>query len=184
MRRMRPTPILAALLCAAALIPAGPATADQPLRLDLIQNAATGQCLDVLDHGDVNGSPAIQNTCAWSTLFEERYGNGTWPNEYLVIGGEVPKCLEVENFSTANYASVAQHDCNGGPHQQWRLVPSGITGDTAWARWLSGTWMIRNAYSGKCLEVLDSSPASGARVVQNDCYRGVNQLWFVTWVYV
>jgi len=184
LRRMRGVRVLVAVAVtvattvAVAVLPAGPAAADQPLRLDQIENAATGQCLDILDRGDVNGSPAIQNNCAWSLLFDEEYGVGTWPNEYLVIRGEVPKCLEVENFSTANYASVAQHDCNGGPHQQWRFVPSGITGTTAYARWLSGSWTIRNAYSGKCLDVLNT------RVVQNDCSGGVNQLWFVSWVYV
>ena len=75
---------------------------------------------------------------------------------------------EVESFSTANFASVAQHDCNGVPHQQW----------------LAGTWLIRDAYSGKSAEILDSSSAGGARVGQNDCYRGVSQYWFVTWYYV
>jgi len=87
-------------------------------------------------------------------------------------------CLEIGNFSTANGAGADQHDCNTGPHQQWRFVPSGFTGDSALARWLGSSFMIQNVYSGKCLEVAGSSPEDAATVVQNDCYRGLNQLWF------
>lgn len=38
--------------------------------------------------------------------------------------------------------------------------------------------MLQNVYSGKCLEVVGSSAEDGAAIVQNDCYRGLNQLWF------
>lgn len=162
------------------VVPA-PAWADDPadnphLFLTQFENAGSGLCLDIVARGDINGSPAVQDNCAWSLGFQEV--STDWPRDFLVIRGAVPKCLEVEGFSTANYASVAQHDCNGGPHQQWRYLPSGFTGTTALARWLAPSFMLQNEYSKKCLEISGYSLDLGARVVQNDCYRGLNQLWF------
>src|SRR5690349_1039571 len=147
--------VFVTVLLAAVAGPALPAAADDPaddpvLILTEYENAATGKCLDVMERGDVNGSPAIQVNCAWAMAFDLQGVPRHWPNYFMVIRGFVPKCLEVENFSTANGAGVAQHDCNTGPHQQWRFPPSGFTGDTALARWLSGSFMIQNLYSGKC----------------------------------
>jgi hypothetical protein len=172
-----------AALLAALMLPALPAAADDPADdphyfLTQYENAATGKCLDVMERGDVNGSPTIQLNCAWALAFDVQSVPRRWPNYFLVIPGFVPKCLEVANFSTANGASADQHDCNTGPHQQWRFVPSGFTGDTALAQWLSSSFMLQNVYSGKCLEVVGGSQEDGAAVVQNDCYRGLNQLWF------
>jgi Ricin-type beta-trefoil lectin domain-like len=177
--------VLGAAMLAALVLPALPAAADDPgdnppvLFLAQYENAATGKCLDIMERGDINGSPAVQDNCAWALGFDEQSVPRRWPNYFLVIGGFVPKCLEVANFSTANGAPAAQHDCNTGPHQQWRYLPSGFTGDTALARWLSSSVMLQNVYSGKCLEVASSSPQDGAAIVQNDCYRGLNQLWFI-----
>ena len=172
---------LAALIGLAAIAAPAPAWADDPadnprLVLTQFENAGSGLCLDILYRGDINGSPAIQGPCPWALGFQMIMAD--WPYYFIVIRGDVPKCLEVEAFSTANFASVAQHDCNGGPHQRWRYLPSGFTGTSAIARWLSSSFMLQNEYSGKCLEIAGSSLTIGARVVQNDCYRGVNQLWF------
>jgi hypothetical protein len=170
-------------LLAVLVLPALPAAADDPaddpaVFLTQYENAATGKCLDIMERGDINGSPAVQDNCAWALGFDEQVVPRRWPNYFFVIRGLVPKCLEIENFSTANGARAAQHDCNTGPHQQWRFVPSGFTGDSALARWLSSSVMLQNVYSGKCLEVVGSSQEDGAAIVQNDCYRGLNQLWF------
>jgi len=172
--------LFAALLVVATS--ASPARADDPadnppqLWLTQFENASSGLYLDILVRGDVNGSPAVQDVCPWSLGFQSV--TARWPRNFLVIRGVVPKCLEVEGFSTANYASVAQHDCNGGPHQQWRYVPSGFTGTSALALWLGPSFMIQNVYSGKCLEISGHSAALAARIVQNDCSRGLDQLWF------
>ena len=118
------------------------------------QNANSGKCLDFIWHSDDNGDPAVQYTCG-----RQYYG---WRWEYYNPSGGYPlrpkghngiMCLEVENFSTANFAAVSQHACNGGPHQQWQWVPSGYTyGDSFLSRWLSNSFMLRNVWSGKCLE--------------------------------
>jgi len=175
--------LIAFVVLATLAWPALPAAADAPgddpaVFLTQYENASSGKCLDIGARGDINGSPAIQDNCAWALGFDVQGVPRRWPNYFLVIRGIVPKCLEIGNFSTANGAAADQHDCNTGPHQQWRFVPSGFTGDSALARWLGPSFMIQNVYSGKCLEVAGSSTEDGAAVVQNDCYRGLNQLWF------
>ena len=172
--------LFAALLVVATS--ASPARADDPadnppqLWLTQFENASSGLCLDILVRGDVNGSPAVQDVCPWSLGFQSV--TARWPRYFLVIRGVVPKCLEVEGFSTANYASVAQHDCNGGPHQQWRYIPSGYGGTSRAAQWLADAIEIQSVWSGKCLEVYQYSLSDIAIIDQYDCYKGTNQLWF------
>lgn len=156
---------------------ASPARADPRYALDEVQNANSGKCAAILWQSADNGDPAVQYTCGLATQFDVLSGSdpGGWE---LHIGWQGTMCLEVADYSTENLATIQQHDCNGGPHQQWVIVPSGYHGTSAIARWLSSSVMLRNVWSGKCLEVYQSSVDNLAYLTQYDCSRGPNQLWF------
>jgi hypothetical protein len=156
---------------------ASPAWADPRYVLEELQNANSGKCADILWDSAENGDPAVQYTCGEATQFEIMSGSddGAWE---LHIGWHSTLCLEVADYSTDNFAAIQQHDCNGGPHQEWVVVPSGYRGTGAIARWLGTSVMLRNVWSGKCLEVYQYSTENLAYLTQYDCYRGLNQLWF------
>lgn len=68
-------------------------------------------------------------------------------------------CMDVLN----NRTKVIQYKCNGGENQKW------IYG-------MDKTLQPQNA-PGKCLDLLNSNNANGARLGIWDCNGGVNQKW-------
>jgi hypothetical protein len=190
--------VVATAALVAAVLPGGMAHAD-PWWLDApmqyqFRNANSNKCLDVLWHSNDNGDPAVQTPCSapgsdpWKLNFEggtlrwDKHSVGWDPglgSRYaLHLGHDGHLCLEVADYSTENFAPVDVHDCNGGPHQQWRYIPSGYSGDTRMAAWLADAVEIQNVWSGKCLEVYQYSLSDVAFMDQYDCYKGYNQLWF------
>jgi len=169
-------PFLLVVVIGAVVAASSPARADDRYVLEELQNANSGKCADILWDSAENGDPAVQFTCGDATQFEIVGGSdGGWE---LHIDWHGTLCLEVADYSTDNFATIQQHDCNGGPHQQWVAVPSGYSGTSARARWLGTSVMLRNVWSGKCLEVSNYSTENLAYLTQYDCSRGPNQLWF------
>lgn len=82
-------------------------------------------------------------------------------------------CLEVADWRTDNGAPVRQWQCTGGANQRWDIVPTWI------GIYPSGVSVIRNQYSGKCLEIADWGTNYGASARQWDCTGGANQHWDV-----
>lgn len=101
------------------------------------------------------------------------------PEPDVVVNANSRLCLEIGGWSTADGAGVDQWSClynsNGNPdaNQAWQYVP------------VNGYYQIRNANSGKCLEVQGWGTGNGATVDQWDClYDGngnpdANQEWSV-----
>ncbi|MEV4141390.1 RICIN domain-containing protein [Dactylosporangium sp. NPDC049742] len=189
--KLRMMVIAAAAALVGAVFPGTAAHAD-PWWLDYVvqdqfRNANSNKCLDVLWHSDDNGDPATQSPCAAN---EWEAGTHLWDAEWvgfdqgvgyryaLHLGYQGHLCLEVADYGTENFAPVDVHDCNGGPHQQWRVIPSGYSGTSRAAQWLADAVELQNVWSGKCLEVYEYSLSNVAIVDQYDCYKGTNQLWF------
>jgi hypothetical protein len=178
-----------------AALPAASAHADpepppNPPPLYRIRNAGSGQCLVTLWRSHDNGDPAVQTPCGFTRYDpdtniwddEETDLDPTGVNLFLHTLRWAPDerlCLEVENFSTEEDAGVSLHDCNGGPHQQWRFVPYGRAGTSHLSQWLAGSVLIQNAWSGKCLQLYGPSLTTVGYVVQHTCDRTLNQLWFL-----
>ena len=186
--------IVATAALVAAALPGGSAHADTiyPI-LWQFRNANSNKCLDVLWHSNDNGDPAIQTPCSpWTGRIQPRGDAGTylWDYEFLPsvqeaddvralhLGHHGHLCLEVADYSTENFAPIDVHDCNGGPHQQWRIIMSGYNGTSRMAQWLGPAFELQNVWSGKCLEVYQYSLSDVAFMDQYDCYKGLNQLWF------
>ena len=90
------------------------------------------------------------------------------------------KCLEVAAFDTSDTALISQHDCNGGPHQNWRFIPSRISGPPALAAAYGGTFLLQNEYTGKCLTLAGPQTYNGVAIMQRPCYTaGLLQLWWL-----
>lgn len=77
------------------------------------------------------------------------------------------RCLD-NNGSTANWATVVQRSCNGSSSQQWRFISVG-----------TNVVQLRNAASGKCLDVPAFSTANGTALIQYDCNGLANQQWLL-----
>ncbi|MEU9946405.1 RICIN domain-containing protein [Streptomyces lavendulae] len=80
------------------------------------------------------------------------------------------KCLEIPLNHDYDGAPAQQWDCNGGANQTW-IVEAALGPDNRQA------WTLRNAESGKCLEVADWRKDAGAPVRVWQCTGGANQQW-------
>lgn len=80
-------------------------------------------------------------------------------------------CLDIRGASKANGGDAIIWDCHDGRNQQWILHQ--LETDEWGNRWMA----IKNAHSGKCLDVEGASVANGANVIQWDCHFGDNQHW-------
>lgn len=97
------------------------------------------------------------------------------------------KCLDVrkqDGWHNPN-ARVQLWSCSGAAEQQWRSHAYGLTPPAGEFNAQRTLWQIINLRSNMCLEVRESSTASGALVDQYPCLNGsidaiAGQLWLVT----
>jgi hypothetical protein len=101
--------------------------------------------------------------------------SGPW----VVISRLIPSgpwtCMEVAGGSTVNSAIVQMYTCNDAPnvamHQKWYMEE------------VSGTyyWRIKNAKSGKCLNVKGASLVDSAPIIQYTCGGSTtyNDQWYL-----
>jgi hypothetical protein len=80
-----------------------------------------------------------------------------------VVGAASGRCVDVNQASTANGASVVLWDCNSQTNQRW-------------TRTSSNTFTV---YGSKCLDAYDNGTANGTTVVIWDCNGQTNQQWRV-----
>ncbi|MFI6495067.1 ricin-type beta-trefoil lectin domain protein [Streptomyces sp. NPDC050564] len=120
-----------------------------------------------------------------------------------IVGQQSGRCLDINNFTTANGTQAQLWDCNGGSNQRWtqtaskQLVvygnkclgvgqsagngtPAAIwdcTGeaDQQWNVNADGT--ITAAQSGLCLDASGQGTANGTKVQVWSCTGGANQHW-------
>ena len=98
-------------------------------------------------------------------------GGGALPVETPFFTGAIlnvnsGKCLDVEDRSIRDGASVQQWSCSSGGNQRWDVIERG-----------RGAYAIISQGSGKALEVADNSNQDGGRVQQNRDTRREHQLW-------
>ncbi|GAA2008632.1 RICIN domain-containing protein [Catenulispora subtropica] len=102
-----------------------------------------------------------------------------WTGTYEIRNGYSGKCLELSAWNPANGARVDQWDCVPGSdgitqaNERWTLVDQP-----------DGQFQIRNAASGKCLEIQGWSQDDGAILDQWDClysngHANANQEWYM-----
>ncbi|MFE6872818.1 RICIN domain-containing protein [Kitasatospora sp. NPDC057692] len=151
----------------------GAAAGDRP-RLNLnpfvLASGSSPHCLEVAGWSADNGAAVQQWSCHGGN-------NQSWqaPGGGQVVNAHTGKCLEIGGWSTDNGAPAQQWDCNGGANQKWEW--SGVPG---------GGEILRNVWSGKCLDVPGGvslwGPGyfNGVRMQQWDCWNGKNQQWFVS----
>ncbi|GAA2463107.1 hypothetical protein GCM10010273_56160 [Streptomyces lavendulocolor] len=82
------------------------------------------------------------------------------------------KCLEIADWSMNNGAPARQWNCGGQQaNQAWVFT---YVGDSA-----NNVVTLRNAHSGKCLEIADWSMNNGAPARQYECTGGENQQFYL-----
>ncbi|MFE9558232.1 RICIN domain-containing protein [Streptomyces sp. NPDC006692] len=96
--------------------------------------------------------------------------NAAGTTTYRMVNVASNKCLEIPLNHDYDGAPAQQWDCNGGANQTW-IVEAALTADNRQA------WTLRNAESGKCLEVADWRKDAGAPVRVWQCTGGANQQW-------
>jgi len=72
-------------------------------------------------------------------------------------------CLEVEDASQSNGASIIQNTCTGADNQDWTEVS------------ILGGFALQVEHSGQCVDVSGGSTASGADLIQWPCNNANNQ---------
>ena len=92
------------------------------------------------------------------------------PKYSQAYGGGV-MCMDVPGWSRDDGARIIQWQCHGGGNQQW-----------VWERqqqWWGGDVhrQLKNAHSGKCLDVPHGNYYNGAPLQQYRCHSGKEQAW-------
>jgi ribosomal protein S6E (S10) len=92
----------------------------------VINSYDTGYVLDVfggntaegalIDQWTLNGNPTSSNQ-QWTITPASDYGS------YTIVTSLTGDCLDVNELSTAPGAIVQQWPCNGGPNQEWLIIP-------------------------------------------------------------
>jgi hypothetical protein len=174
--------VIAGLLSTAVTVtlPARPARADTMHFLHQFENAYSRKCLDLESWTDEDGTPAVQRDCLPADAYTKQWFRETaWPLQFEQPG-DGRKCLEVAAFDTSDTALITQHDCNGGPHQNWTLLPPRISGPPALAVLYADAFLIQNEYTGKCLTLAATQTYNDVAIMQRPCYTGGStQLWWM-----
>jgi hypothetical protein len=137
----------------------------------LLQNLNSGKCLGngwqtnngqfIFQWDCIAGDPTQQ----WWVWFDQGDGSVAYQYYYNVYSR---KCMEVDGWSTLNYAQVQQWDCHWGANQYW-LRYGGVEN--------GGYWVEENWNSHKCLDMKWWSTANMGRAIQYDCHGMANQRW-------
>lgn len=83
------------------------------------------------------------------------------PDNQKLVGRQSGRCLDIDNFSTANGTQAQLWDCNGGANQRWTYT--------------TGKQLV--GYGGKCLGTTGQGTGNGARAVIWDCGGQADQQW-------
>ncbi|TDV57444.1 ricin-type beta-trefoil lectin protein [Actinophytocola oryzae] len=78
-----------------------------------------------------------------------------------LVGRQSDRCVDIDNWSSANGAQAQLWDCNGQGNQLWAHTPAG---------------QLR-VFGGKCLDALDQGTVNGTKAVVWDCNGQQNQRW-------
>ncbi|MFI5734777.1 RICIN domain-containing protein [Kribbella sp. NPDC051587] len=147
-------------------------------------NRNSGKCLNVSGASVDNLAKYIQYQCLPVDLnarFQIAQIAGT--DQYALkpmhtATGEGPlKCADMDNWSMQDGGQLIQWPCGNGngeatANQQFTLsYVDGASYDTV--------VQLKLAHSGKCLSIIDASPADYAPVQQETCGQGSNQQWIL-----
>jgi hypothetical protein len=137
----------------------------------IIVNRLSGKVLEVPNGSTTDGTYLKQNTNAGTN-----YQQWNVTPVASTIGGDYSyfsftamhsgKVMDNYNWSLENGGLVDAWTSYSNTVQQWFLEYAG-----------NGWFFIRNRFSGKCLEVADSSLVDGANIQQWDKDGGANQQW-------
>ncbi|WP_051970639.1 RICIN domain-containing protein [Kitasatospora azatica] len=131
----------------------------------VLGNAAAPECLEIGGWHTENGAPANQWSCHYGA--NQQWSLVAGPSGSLV-NVHSGKCLEIAGWRTDNGAPAQQWDCTGGWNQKW-----------IWTHIPGTGYVLRNGWSGKCLEVaLNPYAINGSLARQWDCWAGNNQIWY------
>ncbi|WP_460807282.1 RICIN domain-containing protein [Micromonospora zhanjiangensis] len=126
------------------------------------------------------------------------------PSNVMLMGGQSRRCLDIDNFGTANGTQAQLWDCNGGYNQRWTYTAAqqivlygnkcltagnrGTTDGTPAVIWdcdggSHQRWTIRfdgtvvGERSGLCLDAYFARTGNGTQIVLWSCNGGANQRW-------
>jgi hypothetical protein len=124
-----------------------------------------------------------------------------------VVGKQSNRCLDINNWATANGTQAQLWDCNGQGNQQWAYTSAkelrvygnkcldannaGTTNGTQAVIWdcngqsnqqwnVNTDGTIRSAQSGLCLDASSAATANGTKIVLWTCGTADNQKWTVS----
>ncbi|MDG6110255.1 hypothetical protein Daura_20645 [Dactylosporangium aurantiacum] len=193
--KLRPAFIAVTIVAAGAagaVMPASTAHALTYMRIQ-IQNMNSGLCLAPFAADGTPDDLVVQKPCSDYGVYLTR------ASEYMAVAvSDAPgapmelqthafypypeyfdQCLEVPAFSLVDGVALSEHDCNGGPHQQWYVVHPHVPGDSRAAEYLRSSYQLRNVWSGKCIAIRDADPYWLASAVQTSCGLGSDRLWWL-----
>jgi Ca2+-binding RTX toxin-like protein len=151
-----------------------------------IKSRFSEKCADIENDSLENGAIFQQFKCSKNLLAQQQwlfkptriYDLYFIPRDYYqIISVNSGKCLEVNNWSTADKAKVDQWSCHGGKNQLWRLDRL----DSTDYYQIVNVNTIGFLDSGKkCLDVSDWSTKEGAQIWQYSCNGNANQQWLLS----
>jgi hypothetical protein len=153
------------------------------------------------DRGSFTGSYATSVPAGQAVLLTV---TGTDVGAKQIVGGQSGRCVDINNFSTANGTQAQLWDCNGQTNQKWTYTASkqlmiygtkcldaynqGTTNGTAAVIWdcngqanqqwnVNADGTITGVQSGLCLDAASVATANGTKLHLWACHGGSNQQW-------
>ncbi|MFF4457685.1 RICIN domain-containing protein [Streptomyces goshikiensis] len=116
-------------------------------------------------------SGVVMAVAAITIFLPASSASASWTVDTLYVSHST-KCLEIADWRTDNGAPARQWSCGGKQaNQAWVFT---YVGDSA-----NHVVSLKNAHSGKCLEIADWRTDNGAPARQFDCTGGENQQFYL-----
>ncbi|MEU4193716.1 RICIN domain-containing protein [Kribbella sp. NPDC026611] len=147
-------------------------------------NRNSGKCLNVQDSSVDDRAKYVQYQCLpldMNARFHVDPIAGTEQYSlrpvHTAVGAGPMKCADMDNWSMVDGGQLIQWPCGNGsgePTANQQFTVSYVDGAS-----YDTVVQLKLAHSGKCLSIVDASPADLAPVQQESCGQGSNQQWIL-----
>jgi hypothetical protein len=174
--------------------------------LGLGETAGVRNVWTATDLGSRTGSYTVSVPAREAVLLTVTGTDASGLRTGALVGKQSSRCLDVDNWATANGTQAQLWDCNGQGNQLWTYTAgkqlrlygakcldannAGTTNGTQAVIWdcngqsnqqwsVNTDGTIRSVQSGLCLDASSAATANGTKIVLWSCGSGDNQRWSV-----
>ncbi|MBX9741108.1 MAG: RICIN domain-containing protein [Beijerinckiaceae bacterium] len=132
-----------------------------PAGAERIVASHSGLCLSIKDESMSRGAKLEQATCNGATSRQWKFVP-VGGNAYHIVNVKSGLCVDA-TLKHKHANAMIQWTCSGATHQKWTFER------------LDRRWVIKNAFTDQCLDVMGFRRGPKADILQYDCHKYANQ---------